>query len=653
MARRPERPKKPGRSSEGPLDWLDEPSQGESPGPRSALGGGWGQQAAAGGEREPVADPYPHPDPGPRADPLPRPDPGAPAPALGRRAARARREAQQAAQSQVGHPGQAQGRQTESRQTESSQTQGRQTESWQTESWQTQGRQTEGRTGPDPQTQAGQGWQTRTGPEPQTQAGQSWHNLPTPDPRTQAGQGWQTRTGPEPRTRAGQGWQTPADAPTGHDWATGAEHGWPNGTDHLRPDRPNSPPDPDFGDVEAPVPGDLGSQHSITPRRRRGRAGPSDDAFGHGPDGRPVADRSEPARSKTARPQTARPQTHRPGTHQPADDQLEDDQLEEEAAEQTRPRRRKVAFWLTVAALMLALWSATSFIDSDSVVVAGLAAIGPLVTVVALPVIAIGVASKHVVPTAIAVVAAMLPWTMVTGYAAAGPGRHTVGSDSTLRVMTVDGARGRASAADIAQVTRLYEVDIVVVTELTSELTHELTVAGLASLAPARSVEVPTTGGHGTGIWSRPNINKITSITGLSRPGIDGAIEAGPTEIGISVVHLDGEPMRPGPRWRADLSELAQRPLPAAESFIVGDLNAGPWHPAFRKLTGSRWRDAANVVGQGLRPTWPSWAPLPIAPVDHVLVSPGIGVTGADTTAIAGSNHRALIVTLVIPHAGG
>jgi endonuclease/exonuclease/phosphatase (EEP) superfamily protein YafD len=59
------------------------------------------------------------------------------------------------------------------------------------------------------------------------------------------------------------------------------------------------------------------------------------------------------------------------------------------------------------------------------------------------------------------------------------------------------------------------------------------------------------------------------------------------------------------------------------------------------------------VVGQGLRPTWPSRSPLPIAPLDHVLVSTGLGVNGADTANIRGSEHRALIVTLVLPHAGG
>jgi endonuclease/exonuclease/phosphatase (EEP) superfamily protein YafD len=281
-----------------------------------------------------------------------------------------------------------------------------------------------------------------------------------------------------------------------------------------------------------------------------------------------------------------------------------------------------------------------------------LAAVAPLVSVLALPVIAVGVASKHLVPTVIAVVAALLPWSLVTGYAAAGPGQHAAGKSPTLRVMSVDGAQGKASAQDIVQVTRLYAVDVVVVTDLTSELAHDLTVAGLSALAPSRWVDVTANGVHGTGLWARPKIDNPRPITGLSRTGVDGLIEAGTTQIGISVVHLAGTPLRPGSAWRSDLAELANRTPPAEQGFIVGDLNAGPWQPAFRKLTSSKWRDAADVIGQGLRPTWPSWSPLPLAPVDHVLTSSGLGVAGADTTNIAGSSHRALIVTLVLPDVG-
>jgi endonuclease/exonuclease/phosphatase (EEP) superfamily protein YafD len=323
------------------------------------------------------------------------------------------------------------------------------------------------------------------------------------------------------------------------------------------------------------------------------------------------------------------------------------------AGDPSSPRRLRVATWLTVGALLLAAWSATTFVDSAGLLVAGPASLAPLVSILALPVIAVAVAGRHIVPTAIAVVAALLPWSLVTGYAAAGPGENEAGTRQTLRVMSVDGANGRASAKDIVLVTRLYEVDVVAVTDLTNALAHDLTVEGLASLAPARWVNVPAGDRHGTGLWARPKVDAIAPITGLSRPGVDGTIEAGANRIGITVVHLAGEPLNPGPAWRRDLRQLGDRTPPAPLSLIMGDLNASPWQPAFRRLTGSRWRDAADVVGQGLRPTWPSWAPLPIVPVDHVLVTPGLGVTGADSTAIVGSSHRALIVTLVLPRTGG
>ncbi len=316
-------------------------------------------------------------------------------------------------------------------------------------------------------------------------------------------------------------------------------------------------------------------------------------------------------------------------------------------------RRRHVAAWLILAALLLALWAATAFVDSGNFVISGLASLSPLVTVLALPVIAIGVGSRHVVPTAIAVVAALVPWGFVAGYAAAGPGRSVVGSNSTLRVMSVDGAQGRADARNIVQVARVYSVDVVVVTQLSNELAHQLTVAGLNVLGPARWVKVPTDGMDGTGVWSGPQIENLQPINDLSRPGVQGDIDAGNDKVGITVVQLTGEPLRRSLSWHSDLKKLAARKPAATPGFVVGDLNATPWQPAFRKLTAAGWRDAADVVGQGLRPTWPSWSPLPIAPLDHVLVSSGLGVNSASTTDIVGSDHRALIVTLVVPHAGG
>jgi len=321
----------------------------------------------------------------------------------------------------------------------------------------------------------------------------------------------------------------------------------------------------------------------------------------------------------------------------------------------TSPRRGGwgSATWLTLVALALVLWSAGSFIDSSEFVIAGMTSLAPLATVFALPVIAIGVGRRHLVPTVIAVAAAMVPWVMVISYVSAGPGRTAIGAHKTFRVMSVDGAQGRASAKGIVQLAQTYSADIVVVTQLTSELAHQLTVAGLTGQTPAQWVAVPAGGTDGIGVWSGPKISNLQQINNLSRLAVAGVIQTDTGPVGITVVQLAGAPLHRASSWHTDLVRLAQRTPTTTPGLIVGDLNATPWQPSFRKLTASGWTDAADVLGQGLRSTWPSWSLIPLAPLDHVLVSRGLGVSSADTPRVGGSDHRALIVTVVLPKGGG
>jgi endonuclease/exonuclease/phosphatase (EEP) superfamily protein YafD len=295
----------------------------------------------------------------------------------------------------------------------------------------------------------------------------------------------------------------------------------------------------------------------------------------------------------------------------------------------------------------LLLWSATCFVDSGNDLIAGPAALAPLVTVVALPVLAVAIGSKHPVPIAISVVAVLIPWALVVGYAASGPGSTSVGSDNTVRVVEVDGAGGRASARDIVQLSRSYDADVVVVTGLTSQLAHELTVQGLGTVLASRWVSIPAGTGAGTGLWSRLNVSNLKPLSGLSAPSVQGTISFGSASVQITVAALAGRPLLPGADWRSDLGDLAALPK-SGPQFIVGGLDATPWQPAFRKLTKAGWHDAADVVGQGLRPTWPAWSPLPVAPLDHVLVRGGLGVSGTTTRKVAGTDHRALVATLIL-----
>jgi endonuclease/exonuclease/phosphatase (EEP) superfamily protein YafD len=217
--------------------------------------------------------------------------------------------------------------------------------------------------------------------------------------------------------------------------------------------------------------------------------------------------------------------------------------------------------------------------------------------------------------------------------------------------MTVNANGGRADPARIAQLAQDNTADVVVITELTSGLAHDLTLAGLNNLVTPRRVEFEDTGGDGIGIWTASNLTQAKRVAGLSRPAVSGVLQSATGPVGVIAAHAAGEAIRPGVGWRSDLRRLPELVPPAegGRGIIIGDFNTTPWSPAFRHLASGTWRDAADVVGHGLRPTWPSWTPLPVSPLDHVLVTGGLGVSEVNAADVAGSRHRALLVTVVVP----
>jgi endonuclease/exonuclease/phosphatase (EEP) superfamily protein YafD len=89
-----------------------------------------------------------------------------------------------------------------------------------------------------------------------------------------------------------------------------------------------------------------------------------------------------------------------------------------------------------------------------------------------------------------------------------------------------------------------------------------------------------------------------------------------------------------------DLIQAADRPV-----VFLGDLNATVWDLHLKKLTHSAGLANARQ-GFGVLPTWPTFMPIAMIPIDHVLVSEGISVTSMKTAKSIGSDHLPLIVTL-------
>jgi endonuclease/exonuclease/phosphatase (EEP) superfamily protein YafD len=101
--------------------------------------------------------------------------------------------------------------------------------------------------------------------------------------------------------------------------------------------------------------------------------------------------------------------------------------------------------------------------------------------------------------------------------------------------------------------------------------------------------------------------------------------------------------------WAADLAVLPA-PDGGVLRVLAGDFNATPHHAALRAVLRRGWTDAAQRAGQGRAWTWrPLRLPWPRLTLDHVLIDPRIAVTGVRLVPVTGSDHRALVVDLVLP----
>ncbi|MGD2103104.1 MAG: endonuclease/exonuclease/phosphatase family protein [Acidimicrobiia bacterium] len=115
---------------------------------------------------------------------------------------------------------------------------------------------------------------------------------------------------------------------------------------------------------------------------------------------------------------------------------------------------------------------------------------------------------------------------------------------------------------------------------------------------------------------------------------------------------LGTHPLAPTDAERADLrdaqiefaGEWADRQSGAY--LVVGDLNATPWSYPFRRLMSSA--DLQNSQsGFGLQPSFPTSSNLLLrVPIDHLLHSPVIEVTGRELGPALGSDHFPLVVDL-------
>ena len=247
------------------------------------------------------------------------------------------------------------------------------------------------------------------------------------------------------------------------------------------------------------------------------------------------------------------------------------------------------------------------------------------------------------------VVTAVALSTQVSLYTSSDPPAHA----TTLVAMTSNLRLGSANPASVLDAARRYDVDVLMLQELTPEEQQRLEAAGLDRMLPYH-VSDPRSGAMGTGLWSRYPLTDEVKRTDFSWAFVTAEVRTpgAAHPVSLAALHMPG-PYPNSVLWHHDIAHLpAVLPTLGGGSGTVvvgGDFNATPDLHQFRELLTHGYADGADQAGAGMTRTYPSNSSIPpMIAIDHVLTRDAVA-SSADTIKIAGTDHRALVVQVAVP----
>ncbi|MGL5809192.1 MAG: endonuclease/exonuclease/phosphatase family protein [Nocardioides sp.] len=229
---------------------------------------------------------------------------------------------------------------------------------------------------------------------------------------------------------------------------------------------------------------------------------------------------------------------------------------------------------------------------------------------------------------------------------------QTSAETPTLRLMTINSYVGAADADEIVAAADSYDVDVLVVVEITWTLARRLKDGGLEQ----RFGHQAGIGEHryeGTTVYSREPLGNPTGIP-TRFDSFTVGLELDGQPVTLLVAH-PGHPLLGASDWREEQAAIES----AAEGadLLAGDFNATLDHRPMRRLEDLGFRSAAQVAGVGWAPTWPNgrfdrapWLPVPrLLQLDHILIQKSWGVADVRRVAIAGTDHTGVYAELTPP----
>jgi len=239
--------------------------------------------------------------------------------------------------------------------------------------------------------------------------------------------------------------------------------------------------------------------------------------------------------------------------------------------------------------------------------------------------------------TAILNAAWVLPW-YFGGRAEGGPGQ-------SLKLLHANVLSSNREHERFIRLVHEEKPDLVVVQEVSNQWAHAL--EALQDDYPYRVVE-PRRGNFGIALLSRFALvsSSVVASPPLSYPTLVAQIDVGGRTLTVVTTHPTIPVKRP--MFESRNEQLASIPGVVTGApgpvVLVGDLNTSLWDLHYRKLEADTGLVNARR-GFGLRPTWPTFLPVAMIPIDHALVSRDIRVVDLRSGPRIGSDHLPLIMT--------
>jgi endonuclease/exonuclease/phosphatase family metal-dependent hydrolase len=309
-------------------------------------------------------------------------------------------------------------------------------------------------------------------------------------------------------------------------------------------------------------------------------------------------------------------------------------------------------YWLIwVAVVPVAAWTLVRVLGLDrEYPLVALMAFTPWAAIGALFVAGVALALRNWAAAAVAGLAticlalAVLP-------RAIGDGTVDPAGREILTVLSANVHFGHAEPEALVELVDRHDPDLLALQELTPRAARELRRAGLDDRLPDAVLETRR-GAAGSGLYSRLPIRKL----GGGQPFFfrqPRALLRMPDGRRLRVVDI--HPLPPG-RGAEEVWDETLESLPSAGTgppwVLVGDFNATLDIAPFRELLDRGYRDAGEVAGEGLEPTFPAmgWNGLPpFITIDHVLADRRLDVVDYGVEDLPGTDHRAVRAELALP----